>query len=355
MSKRVAVLLSAAALLLGTPLQAQTTMAMPEGKAWQHPGSSLKIPAQVGSFARTKGSDFGTTQSDVSFTYRDETSGTIATLYVFRAGLPDVSIWTERAENSIISVAPQSYGKIEKAGRRWSALSLWPNSPGGALRVIYPISGKDLKATGLLIARHGDWLIKLRISSFALDAAGLETAMTDFVTGLALPAPRIGGAPAYAVQPCADALPSAEARLVPAADNSVILASALLSIGQESGGKSGKRPEPAAVYCRDAASTGNYGVYRPNGSQQSYVLAAGDGGVTFMIAPDPLFEGLKTNEDQHTLTLRTSDRVIGFTPYLGLPSPSQAYAALKQSKPTFIQSRLPGKQEVQILVPGGPK
>ncbi|MBN8501863.1 MAG: hypothetical protein J0M19_11995 [Sphingomonadales bacterium] len=355
MSKRAAIFLSMAALLPLAPAAAQTTLTLPAG-AWKHDPSGFTIPANVGSFVRFRGTDYGSSLSDVSVSFGDEATGTVATFYVFRAGLPDVSIATERADSAIVTNAPQTYGTLDTAGRRWDRLSLWPNSQNGALRIIYPVSGKEIKSTGLLVARHGDWLIKVRMSSRQLDAAGLEAAMSRFIQGLGLPTPKTGSAAAYAIAPCADALPATEAQLVSADDSQKVLTSALIGSSALTAAKAkGSSPEKSPVYCRDSSSQSGYSVYRAGGSRSSYVLAAGDGGVAFTVAPDPAGQVNKANAGQYSVVLMTSDRVIGMTPYVGMPTPAQTIGSLQKSKPIFIQSRVPGKGNVEILVPQGGK
>ena len=95
MGKRVAALLSAAALLLSWPALAQEKIDAPAGQAWIHEGSGFGFAPTADGLKRFEVKDFGKTQSDIAITYREDATGTIVSLYLFRAAVPDVSIWAD--------------------------------------------------------------------------------------------------------------------------------------------------------------------------------------------------------------------------------------------------------------------
>lgn len=353
MGKRAATLLSVAALLLQSPALAATPIDVPEGKGWTHSGTGFTIPVAIDGFTRSAVTDFGTTQSDVSAQYGEQSSGTFLTLYLFRAGAPDVSVWTDRAESSIFQNSGY-YGVIDEQGRLWSRLSPWPNAADSALRIVLPLSGRAAKATGLVVARHGDWLIKLRMTSTTMSAVQLEARLASVLAALKLPQSKKAALPAYAIQPCPDALPATEAKLLKTDDKAAIYNAALLNSTLPGAivSKPVKGAAAPPVYCRDRASQPNYGVYRPDGTRESYVIAAGDGGVSIMVGQDLAGALSKPPQVQFSATMLTNDRAIGLFPYQNLPSPKQVMDSLEKPRPLYLRSRIPGREkEIQILAP----
>lgn len=332
MGKRVAALFTAAALLLSAPVAAQRQIDLVPGEAWIHESTGFGFAPRVDGFDRQKLNDYGKTESDISFSYRDASTGTVATVYVFRAGLPDVAVWGDRAEESILINAPQYYGETSPAQRRWSAFSPWPNSLNAGLRVVYPLSGKNLKSTGLALARHGDWLIKIRMSSQQLDAAQLETRMTGFFAALAIPAPQRVGGRVYQIKPCADPLPTVRV-------NQVRLD------GQNANGPALFTPPTlpdSRPFCRESTTIANVTVYRPGGSMDTYVMALGDGGNSVLVRPGP-----KSGDGRGTpfvaAAFITNDRIVGFPAFDATPGWAQLYEVAERGRPSFEADRTGGK------------
>lgn len=332
MGKRVAALFSAAALLLSTPAEAQRQIDLVPGQAWIHESTGFGFAPRVDGFDRQKLTDYGETQSDISFAYRDAATGTFATLYVFRAGLPDVVIWGDRAEASLLANAPQNYGATSPSQRRWSAFSPWPNSRNAGLRLVYPLSGKGLKSTGLILVRHGEWLIKVRMSSQRLDAAQLEARMTSFLAAMAFPAPRQGAKPVYQVKPCATPLPTTRVTQfkIDALESGVPALFMPPTLPDT-------RP-----FCREATTIDNVAVYRPGGSLNSYVMAFGDGGNLVLVRPWPK-PGEGRKKPFVSAALITTDRMVGLPRFDATPGWSQLYDALDQGLPSFDTDRTGGK------------
>ncbi|MEQ1497055.1 MAG: hypothetical protein ABL914_00205 [Novosphingobium sp.] len=355
MSLRAAVLLIAAAVLPATPALCASPQSLgtQSGKPFLHASSGLAIPDNVDGFERGRASDYGTSQSDVSFMFHDDSTKSTSTVYIYRAGIPNVSIWTERADAAIHLSAAEHYGTLDEAGRQWARFSPWSNSPDSALRIVYPVSGKTTSATGLIIAQHGAWLIKIRITSSVLTAAQLDKRLGSFFAELNLPAPKDASALAYAIQACADALPGKKAKLVQSGNGDEIMAGALansivLEVADTQPTSTGARP---VIYCRDAASQAAYSVFRSGGSREAYLIAAGDGGATLMIGPDAGARMLNPKSGAYSVTLLTTDRQFGFVPYQSMPAPRQTMDELGSARPTYIRSRIPGQQkEIQIVM-----
>lgn len=343
MGKRVAAVLSAAALLLSMPVTAQPKIDAPAGQAWIHDSSGFGFAATADGFKRVEVKDFGKTQSDIAITYRDDATGTIATLYLFRAGVPDVSIWADRAEASILVNAPRYLGTLGQNQRKWSPLTLWPNARNAGMSVVFPLDGKGLKATGLAMVRHGPWLIKLRLSSSRLDPAQVEARMASFLRALALPAPAGKQSPVYQIKPCAAALPTAKVTQFGPDPIEGTVPALLLPQGD---------PAPATKpYCREDTGLGLTAVFRPGGSVSEYVMTFNDGGVAALVRPWPVTSPGRTKPFVSGMLI-SNDLIVGLGRFDATPGWQQLYDAFDSSPATFQVDRTSaGKGKVTVLKP----
>lgn len=339
MGKRVAAVLSAAALLLAMPAAAQQTIAAPAGQVWIHDSSGFGFASSADGLKRIEVKDFGKTQSDIAITYRDDATGSIVTLYLFRAAVPDVSIWADRAEASILVNAPRYLGTLGQDKRKWSPLTLWPNARNAGITVVYPLEGKGMKATGLALVRHGPWLIKLRMSSSRLDSAQVEARMASFLRALALPAPADPQSPAYQIKPCTTALPTAKVTQFAYDKVEEQVPGLLLPDG---------KPAPATKpYCREETGLGLSAVFRPGGSVSEYVMTLNDGGAAALVRPWPTTQPGR-NKPFVSGMLITNDRILGLNRFDATPGWKQLYEAFDNSSISFEIARTPaGKGNVR--------
>ncbi len=353
MRKGISIIVLAAALLLAGPALAASPIALVEGKAWNHTETGLSIPATADGFARFEAMDHGDSQSDVMIQFDDPKTQTRATLYLFRAGTTQVPIWADRAESSMLG-AESSYGKYDRGGRLWSRVSPWDNAKDSAIRIVYPVSGARATSTGLLIAVRGDWLIKVRMTSSTMNAAETEARLASFLNALAIPPAKSAPHTAYAMTDCKNKLGSKGAKQVSRDDSKAVLGAGLINatapgaVLSEPGAKDGD----TSVFCRDASSTATYGVYRPNGRKEHYMMALGDSGSVIVVGPD-FGAAVSKVKPQFSVTIITNDRAIGLVPYQTQPPPKQAFESLRNPQAVYLVSRLPGKEkEVKVFTPG---
>jgi hypothetical protein len=193
------------------------------------------------------------------------------------------------------------------------------------------------------------------MTSNTYSAAQLEAKLASFLTALNLSAAKDQAQPAYAMQPCVDGLSDENAKPVPRENREAIMGAALINstipgaVSAGPGAKDGAR----SVFCRDRSSQSGYGVYRPNGQKDHYIIAAGDGGVTIISGPDIGAKVAKSPAPQFSVTVLTNDRAIGLMPYQSLPSPKQVMESLAKPEAVWMVSRIAGKEkEVQIFTPG---
>lgn len=335
-----------AGLIAGPALAETTPIALNDGQDWKHPETGLVIPASVTGFTRTSGGDFGNSGSDIFFQYYDQSKTTHVTLYYYRAGLPSVAIWADRIEVAMLS-SSESYGTFDRTGRLWTTFTPTTGGADSAIRFVYPVSGKDPRATGAAIEQRGDWLVAVRITSSKLSAMELDGVLAGFMKGLGYsPSGTTPGA-AYAIRACGDALPSLSAHKVKdfsldEADTPMIEA-ALANI---------TKPLSYDRFCREAGAGGTpYSVYRAGGSKAAYTIAFGDAGVVLQVAPWPI--GASGQQAaRYGLTLVTNDALVGYLGFDGLPDPEQAIKALDDD-PTFGKYRAAGADtKLQLLGSG---
>ncbi len=352
MHRRFGIAVLLAALTAAPALAAQTTpIVIEQGKDWKHKETGIEFPAKAAEFDRGEAFDFGKTGSDIAIQYREKSNGTLATVYYFRAGLPDVSIWAERVEATVLG-REDYYGSFDKAGRRWARFTPATGGENSAIRFAYPLRSKGSSATGAAFAQRGDWLIGVRMTSETLTAEQIESRLAALLAGLPLkPAAELPG-PAYAIQPCVSNLTLKAAKPADGGKDNLVFGSALMnSIIPDVAESKGSAPSKPMVFCRDGASVPNGAVYRPDGSNDSYVLAFGDGGVVVTAAPDPASVLLGEGKPQLALTLITNDRLVGYRPFKSLPTPDQAMQMLDKGPATYARSRLPGDKNVELFMP----
>ena len=160
-------------LLAAAPALAAEDIEVPEKAGFRHERTQIGFPASIGEMDRNWVRDFGTGQYDVAALYQTDDQATFLTLYVYRAGLPDTSIWFDRLVSVMTAregFHPASQASLEPALYRPAG----SDTPTG-LALAYDLApGQPNTATGAILFPHGPWLIKLRATSSSMDAAELS-------------------------------------------------------------------------------------------------------------------------------------------------------------------------------------
>ena len=338
------------------PAHAQSTPITADIAAdWQHPlsGATFPVrlgPAQLGAFARESMEDYGTQQLDISGTYQQPQTRTTATLYVYRAGLPDASIWHDRIKAVIAA------GRLGTPDFTKAITTLFTPAGHGAnsgIRSAVPMTGKTATSSGVSVFPHDDWLVVVRMTSYTLSAADLDTALAGFTAAIPLPAPKASATAAYVITPCTDPFPAQAAKRAPRDMMDDILASALMQALDDAAGKpTPAKPDaaPPAPYCADPAGSANYGAYRAGGDKASYVVAMGDAGNAVQIAPNTMAAMLdKKKAGQYSMTLSTVASRISYTPFAAIPTVAQVIAAIDHENPVASTDRPIGNAKTRNI------
>jgi hypothetical protein len=251
-------------------------LAVPAGSSWQHAETQMILPPQVAGLTRGEIRDSGRAEMDVMASYGG--TGVFATVYLFRTGLPDAALWYDRAA-AAITFQPE-YGLGGAALPPPTPFARPGAAVASGLRTATDLAGGGPpRSTAVAVAPlAGGHLVKIRISAQSLDRAALDALLGRFIEGLRWPEPAPGEQAAVPIAPCPAPLRFRSARVL-RPDMAETLMDALTSA-------SASLPDAdrgPIVYCREAGSGRQYGVYRPNASRTAYVVALGDAGIALSL------------------------------------------------------------------------
>lgn len=320
----LSLLLAAAAVLAAPAAQAQPqaqpqprTLAVPAGSAWQHAETGMILPTGSAGLTRREISDLGAEEMDVVVHYVGA-EGVLASVFLFRTAVPEPALWFDRAA-AAISAEP-GYGLAGAPLPAPAPFARPGASAASGLRVSIDLPAGQFRSTGVAVAPLGDHLLKIKISARSLDRAALDALLTRFIEGLRWPAPQPGERAAAPVEPCGRPLSFRNARVVRAGMAEVLMDAVIGSVPPE-----GERQLP--VYCREPGATRDYGVYRANGSRDSYLIALNDAGIALALGQagelgELLGGGRGGRRVSMTLLDRASTAVL--PSFNRLPPPAQA-------------------------------
>lgn len=336
------------AALWAVPAAAQAPDASRVTGTWEHSLSSLKIPANSGSFVRGEVTRYDEDGFNVSVGLTDPETNTIATIYVFRTGLESVPVWLDRA--STVMLSNPVIGSVLDETLLTGNFDA-PNSAGlnSGHRVVTSLSTGDFISTGVAMFSHDGWLLKIRMSSQSLDRAELDTALLGMIADLDMDA-AASPAPAFVpIEDCADALSIRKKAKISRPDMmATILLGAALSAAEEKSDRDDSS-EPA-VWCRDTATVRQYGVYRPNGDNDTYTIGLGDAGISVSLMKYNFGE-LITPSRGYLMSVSDGVTKQIFPPFNRIPKPDQALDVLNKYRPvTSINIKPGGDGGTQINV-----
>lgn len=312
--------IAASLLAFAQPALAQNPgrdLIVPANSAWQHAETQIILPPRVTGLTRSGLRDLGEGEMDVVVQYEGGADGVFATVYLFRTQSADVPLWFDRALTAITTRPEYGFAGAAPAPTPFTR-------PGAAvasgLRATVDIAGAGLRSTGIAVAPLGPFLVKVRMSSATLDRAALDERLSRFVEGLRWPAAVAGERAAAAILPCPEPLRLRNARLVrtEAADTLMDAISGVVVAERED------RPPPP-VYCREPGATLEYGVYRPNRSRDSYLIALNDAGIALSVDEAVLAALLgQGGGRRYVMTLLGRDSTSVLPSFNRLPPPGQA-------------------------------
>jgi hypothetical protein len=193
------------------------------------------------------------------------------------------------------------------------------------------------------------WLVKVRMTSARLDPAALDARLTAFIAALRWPAEAKPAPAAVPVMPCPDSLAFKKAKTVRSDMGNALLDAigGTAELDEVDEGKAGP-----VVYCREPGPLRIYGVYRPDRSRDSYVIAMGDAGTALRLAPAldlGMLTGGGSGGKRVAMTLLEHDSTTVLPSWNRLPSPEQAMAVAfsGQRRETISVTRSPPAKKAQ--------
>lgn len=242
------------------------------GQDFSYPSSGIIAKGKIGGMTLVDvktiipGADYGVT-------YRsDKKEDTLGSLYISRNTVGDASMWFHWVSR-VIDMAGY-FGNFSQA----PATSYTPPAHGvatGMMRAVKPEKGQST-STGVAVFVHGDYVIKLRLTSQTLSPDANLDRMRVVLDGLQLPSDGVGRdrTAAYAVADCDSPIPTASKAMLVRADmtagvmlGSVGMAPSLLTDLLFSTGGTGTQ------WCTDPNAEN---VYRPNGATDRWVMPQND-------------------------------------------------------------------------------
>lgn len=332
-------------------LAAQEPLARP-GSTWSHDLSGLTLPGLHAGFERGESKQYDEDGYNVGITFRDDASQSWADLFIYKAAPASVAIWADRAATGMFANPMLGDADINAVMiKRFTP----PNGAGenSGLRLITPVK-TGLTASGLAIYAHDGWLVKLRMSSRTLDAAALDARMADFIAGLTLAPAAQAAAPLVDILDCPTPIKSGKkAKLIRLDMMGTIMLGATLRVAREAKAEEAALQDQGAragdLWCRDAASQPQYGIYRREGAQDSYLIALGDTGTSLSVGRFDMGPLMKPSDG---FLVTQSDGVTEQTypPFDRLPAPEQVLGLPGSIGPVFSAGLLPGNSGTTINV-----
>lgn len=340
-----------AGLLALTPAaHAQQPIAADVAAVWRHEQSGLSAPPQLAGFDRYTISQYDKAQRDVAIGYRDQASHTETTLYVFFAGLPDVSLWHDRIK---VAMGAGMLGTPDFATAQQATFTAPGETAPGGLRTSVAMTGKNTVASGVAIFAHNGWLIAVRMSSHTLDRDALDARLAAFVAALPVPSGKAAPAPVYVVQPCTDAFDPPPAKPVDSGASPM----AAVAMGIEAAAMEKVDHPATGHWCRGTPSQLGFGVYRREGTP-GYVIAIGDSGSAVSVQPDLVTSELNKGTAAFAVFLSTTSDRTGYGVFAGVPAFGQAIDLINAHHPLVgvNRSTMPGeKTTINIFTNDPPK
>ena len=99
------------------------------------------------------------------------------------------------------------------------------------------------------------------------------------------------------------------------------------------------KPAQATGWCRDSTTLPFAGIYRPNGTEDRYLIAFQDAGRGLWVAPNDLADMLAKSQGQqrtsYMVQLVEIDRYVGLGSFASLPSAAQAVWLNEHGSPLY--------------------
>lgn len=246
------------------------------GEPFLHANSGITLPVRLIDLPRTAAREYAAPQLDVLFTYKDVEAREELSVYIYRvtAGIP--AIWFEQAVKPISD---------RPAFRRMTDVELPAafvppgQSTASAMKAAWTVSNSPVRSTALAIVPVGEWLVKFRYSSRVHEAASLVRRLDEMIARVGWPATLPPALAAAAITDCSAPLKLDGASKPAKQDGGSALADALAHTVE------GKLERKRIDWCRERGAETTLPIYRPVGTDDSYLAILSDSGRAIWVRP----------------------------------------------------------------------
>lgn len=339
---------AAAAIALAAPAASEPSKVQADNsKSWKHKPTGARFTPTLAGLNRSEIVTYTGNDTDVAAQYGDGQT-LFVTVYLFRNVSGNIPVWFDRAR-TVVSYGDR-YGKLESSGIRTVA----PKDHANATGLMESFTAeKNFRSTGLAIFPAGDFYVKVRASSTLLHRDQLAELIARIVAEFDGAKDRKSAA-AVPVSDCATMLPARQpAKLATANEDERMMAALLGGLAQQIANT--KEPVSVPSYCREPGPARiEYGVYRPDGSDQRYMLALLDSGRAIFVGPDEL--GALVAEEKKPPRFGVShveiDRADTYPQFETLPTFEQVMELVAARQP-LSSSGTWGKQSRNVTISTG--
>lgn len=164
---------------------------------WSHKDSGVGLPDRVGTMQRSGERDISNGQKvDVYVQYGTDSEP--VTLYVYRSSHPNPALWFDRTRAAMAG----RLASVDPA-KQPRAFTLGGSPTPNGLREEFALTDAPWTATAVALIQAGEWMVKLRVTSQTLDAAGVSAKMDTLLAALRFAKPVAQSLPLTAPAACA--------------------------------------------------------------------------------------------------------------------------------------------------------
>jgi hypothetical protein len=268
------------ALFPAAAISPQTPVPVELDAPFVHGPSGITVPARIGRFARVSVTDYAGDQLNIGIQLREESKETFLTLFIYRAAMPNVSVWGDFSALKMVN-NPSIGAAVD--GSFFLGRFTPPNDSGAdsGLHARALLEGAQQSSTGMSIFAHDDWIVKLRATSNALSESEITALMGEVLSGLTMPTSETSYSPVTLIEPCRSPLKFSKNVEALGLDmtGQIMIGAAVQKVSLASGAAD----NPGKPWCRDPQSSLDYGIYREDNSRSNYLVTLSDGGIAALV------------------------------------------------------------------------
>lgn len=339
-------LIAAILIASATPALAQTKpapLAHDAAKPFKHENSGITLPASLIGLPRNEGQEYVKPQLDVAFRYFPADTSEEVSVYIYRVTTGVPSLWFDVSSRSVEQ--RQSFGRKTRFDM---PLTFTPpgQTTASGLKVAWTLSDAPYRSTALAIVPIGEWLVKIRYSSATLETASLVRRLDEAIVGIGWPG-KVKAAPiASAIEDCNQPLKLRGASKPVKADGASTLLDAMTaSLAGDKKAKDKPDESPPVLWCRDTAVKAPASVYRPIGTDDSYLLAFTDSGQAVWARPS-LSGLLGDGKASWAVSIVLAGNTINYGGRDRLPPPTELETIIKGTPTSRVTTW--GKREMTL-------